>query len=90
MTNNRQGGDGYAIDGGLDGREDMLWSDRSFRIIVRQLVNIHDLPVMGEHQELEDGRSNGSHCIHLTTSKEKVVIDLGIDNLDVNQHIFSG
>ena len=67
--------DGYDV----DSREDMFRSGRSFRIVIRQLVNGHDLPIMGEHQESKDGRGNDSHCIHITTSKEEVVIELGIE-----------
>ena len=62
---------------------------QSFGIVISQLVDGHDLPIMGEHQKSKDGRGNDSHCIHITTSKEKVVIELGIENLDVNQHSFT-
>ena len=59
----------------------MLQCGRSFRILIRQFINGHNIPITREHQELKDGRSNGLHCVHVTTSKEEVVIKLGIGNL---------
>ena len=59
-------------------------------IIIRQLVDDHDISITGGHHESKYNRGNESHCIHITMSKEGVVIKLGIDNLNVNQQGFFG
>ena len=66
----------------------MFQSGWSFRIVICQLVNSHDLPITREHQESKENRSNDSHCKHITTPKEESVIELDVDNLNVNQHNF--
>jgi hypothetical protein len=53
------------------------------------LVDGDDLPIVGEHHRSKHRRGHNLHSIHVATSKQDVVIEQGIDNLNVNKNGFS-
>jgi hypothetical protein len=44
---------------------------------------------MGKHHGSEYRRGDGLHSIHVATTKQDIVVERGIDNLNVNQNGFS-
>ena len=52
--------------------------------MVGELVDRHNLPFVGEHDEAEDSCRDGSHGVHVTPPKEEVVKQLSIDDFDVD------
>jgi hypothetical protein len=56
---------------------------------VGNLVNGNDLPVVGEHHCVKDGRGNCLHSIHVATTEEDIIIERGVDNLYVDENGFS-
>jgi hypothetical protein len=59
------------------------------RLMMCNLVNGDDFPVMGEHHHTKHIRGYNLHSIHVATPKQDVIIKWGIDNLNVNEVIFS-
>ena len=58
--------------------------------MISKLVNRHDFPFMGEHHETKDRICNSSHGIHITSSEEKVIVQLSVDDLYVDQYCLPG
>jgi hypothetical protein len=44
---------------------------------------------MGKHHGLEHRRGDCLHSIHVATTKQNIVVEWGIDNLNVNKNGFS-
>jgi hypothetical protein len=45
--------------------------------------------VMGKHHGSEHRRGDDLHSIHVAMTKQDIVVERGIDNLNVNQNGFS-
>ena len=58
--------------------------------MISELINHHNIPFMGEHHEIEDSLCDYSHGIHVTPSKEEVVVYLSLDDFNVNQDCLPG
>jgi hypothetical protein len=59
------------------------------RLIMYNLVDGDDFPVVGEYHHSKHRRGYHLHSIHVTTSEQDVVIKWGIDNFNVNEDGFS-
>jgi hypothetical protein len=53
------------------------------------LVDGHNLSVVGEHDCSKDGRCHWLHSIHVATSEQDVVIEQGVNNLNLDKDGFS-
>ena len=54
-----------------------------------KLVNGEDLPIMGEHHYMEHRSGDRLHSIHVVASEQHIVINMGIDEFNVNEDVFS-
>jgi hypothetical protein len=54
-----------------------------------QLVNGDEFPISREYHGAKQKCSDSLHRVNATTSKENVIVQGGIDDLDVNQDHFS-
>jgi hypothetical protein len=53
------------------------------------LVNGDYIPIVGEDHGEKHERDNEFHGVHIIASKKDVVIQLGIDDIVVDENIFS-
>jgi hypothetical protein len=53
------------------------------------LVDGDDFPIVGEHHHSKHRRGHCLHSVHVATSKQDIVIEWGIDNLNVDEDGFS-
>jgi hypothetical protein len=53
------------------------------------LINGNDLSVMGKHHGSEHKRGHCLHSMHVAMTKQNIVGEWGIDNLNVNKDSFS-
>jgi hypothetical protein len=67
-------------------RENVIDVGRWVRLIMGDLVNGNDLPIMGEHHCSKDGRGNYLNSIHVATTKQDIIIKWGVDNFNVNKN----
>jgi hypothetical protein len=58
-------------------------------LIMCDLVDHDDFPIMGEHHCSKHRRGYNLQGIHVATSKQDIVIEWSINNLDVNENFFS-
>jgi hypothetical protein len=53
------------------------------------MIDGNDLSIMGKHHGSENRRGDDFHSVHIATTKQDIVVERGIDNLNVNQNGFS-
>jgi hypothetical protein len=56
---------------------------------VRDLVDGHDLPIVGEYHGSKDERCHYLHSVHVATTEQDIIIERGIDNFDVDENSLS-
>jgi len=62
---------------------------RMVRLIMCNLFDGDDFPIMGEHDHSKHRRGYHLHSVHVTTSKQDIIIEWGIDKFNVNEDGFS-
>jgi hypothetical protein len=70
----------------VDEREYVIDVGRRVRLIMLNLINGNDLPIMGEHHGLKYERGNSRLSVHVATTEQDIVIKWGIDNFNVNEN----
>jgi hypothetical protein len=53
------------------------------------LIDGNDISIMGKHHRSEHRRGDDLHSIHLAKTKQDIIVEQGINNLNVNQNSFS-
>jgi hypothetical protein len=69
----------------MDKGENVIYVGRRVRLVMRNLVNCDDLPIVGEHHCLKDGRGNCFHSVHVATTEQDIVIEWGVNNFNVDK-----
>jgi hypothetical protein len=59
------------------------------RIIMCNLVDGDNFPVVGEHHRSKQKRGYCLHSVHVATSKQDIVIKQGIDNFNIYEDGFT-
>jgi hypothetical protein len=59
------------------------------RLVMCDLVDGDDFPIVGEHHHSKIKRGHRLHSIHVATSKKDIVIKWSVDNFNVNEDVFS-
>jgi hypothetical protein len=59
------------------------------RLIMFNLVNGDDFPIMGEHHHSKHRRGHHLHNIHVATSEQDIEIKWGINKFNVDEDGFS-
>jgi len=63
----------------------MLWNYRGNVIMVSDIINGHDLPLMGEHHETKDSQIDCPYGVHITMAQKDVVVNGSINYFDINE-----
>ena len=53
------------------------------KILEFHLINCYNLPIMWKAYNVEQGRSNGLHTIHLVPTQQEIVVKGHINHLDL-------
>jgi hypothetical protein len=70
----------------MDEGENVIDVGRRVRLIMKNLANCGDLPILGEHHGSKDGRGNCLHSVHVATTEQDIIIECGIDNFNVDKN----
>ena len=62
---------------------------RMVRLVICNLFDGDDFPIVGEHHCLKDGRCHCLHSVHLATTEQDIVIEWSVDNFDVYENSLS-
>jgi hypothetical protein len=82
-------GNGKIIRANMNKGDDVTDVGGMVRLVMCQLVNGDDLPIVGEHHRTKHRRGDRLHSVHVVASEQDIVIKRGIDNFNVNEDGFA-